>query len=138
MSVEENLANRLVAFFEKFASWEHGVVRESGLTLSQMHAIEMIGHSGPVRMKDLAGEMGITTGTLTVMVDRLEKQGLVERRRHETDRRSYRIALTKEGTVYFDDHHRHHLELTREMTAGFSAEEMAVLHDLMGRMMERI
>lgn len=45
-------------------------------------------------MKELAERLGVTTGTLTVAVDKLEKPGLVERKPHDTDRRSYFVILT--------------------------------------------
>ena len=52
--------------------------------------------------------MGITTGSLTVLVDRLERGGYVTRMPHETDRRSIRVALTAEGRRLFTEHHTLH------------------------------
>jgi DNA-binding MarR family transcriptional regulator len=43
-----------------------------------MHTIEILGGNNLIKMKDLATKMGITTGTLTVMIDNLGKKGLVE------------------------------------------------------------
>ena len=73
------------------------MVRDTPITLPQMHTLEILGQQSPLRMKELAAKMGVTTGTLTVNVDRLEKQGLVARIPHETDRRSIRVGLTPEG-----------------------------------------
>jgi len=81
------LSSQLVEFYEKMSSWEHDVVKNSGLSPAQMHTIEIVGHAVSLRMKELAGKMGVTTGTLTVMVDRLEEQGLLHRIPHEKDRR---------------------------------------------------
>jgi len=39
----------------------------------------------------------LTSGSITVAVDRLEKKGLVERRAHGTDRRARIVHLTREG-----------------------------------------
>jgi len=77
-------------------------------------------------MKDLAKKMGVTTGTLTVMVDRLEQQGILHRQVHETDRRSYLIALTEKGQGLFAEHHQYHLRLTEEITATLSPEEQGL------------
>jgi DNA-binding MarR family transcriptional regulator len=68
----------IIEFYEKLSSWEQSVVAESGLTLPQMHTIEILGGNNLIKMKDLATKMGITTGTLTVMIDNLGKKGLVE------------------------------------------------------------
>ena len=105
----EQLTRLLIEFYEKFSSWEHGVVKESGLSLPQMHTLEILGADGDLRMTELAGKMGITTGSLTVLVDRLERGGFVVRKPHETDRRSILVALTPSGEELFREHHDHHL-----------------------------
>ncbi|WP_319548446.1 MarR family transcriptional regulator [Desulfogranum marinum] len=68
------LSEIIVEFYEKLSSWEDSVVRESGLTTAQANTIEIVGHAGSIKMKDLAEKLGVTTGTLTVAVDRLEKK----------------------------------------------------------------
>jgi DNA-binding MarR family transcriptional regulator len=124
--------------------WEQDVVKASGLSTAQMHTIETVGHGAdgvhgaPLRMKELAKKMGVTTGTLTVMIDRLEQQGALKRTPHETDRRSYLIALTEKGEGLFSEHHQYHLRLTEEITATLSPEEQAlfstVLEKIIGQM----
>ena len=124
MSIKD-VARQIVEFYDRLSNWEHEVVRDSDLTPGQMHAIEIIGHDKSLRMKELAEKLGVTTGTLTVTVDRLERKGLIERQPHETDRRSYRVVLTKTGQEHFTRHHQFHLELTEELVATLSADELA-------------
>ena len=136
MSEIAKLSHQLVELYERLSSWEQDVVKSSGLSTPQMHTIEIVGHEegAPLRMKELAKKMGVTTGTLTVMIDRLEQQGLLKRTPHETDRRSYLIALTEKGQTLFAEHHQYHLRLTEEITATLSAEEQA----LFSAMLEKI
>jgi DNA-binding MarR family transcriptional regulator len=131
------LSQIFVELYEKISSWEHAVVRKSGLSPAQMHAVEIIGHHGSLRMKELAAKMGITTGTLTVMVDRLEKNDLVVRQPHPTDRRSYVIVLTDLGREYFAEHHQMHCLLTAEITATFSDDEMDNLKGYLERLVQQ-
>ncbi len=133
----DHLSQLLLEFYEKMASWEHSVVKQTGLSPAQMHTIEMIGHHQNLRMKELAARMGITTGTLTVMIDRLEKGGLVARQPHARDRRSFNIVLTDKGRTHFETHHHLHLELTREITAPLTDEEMRHLEIGLAKIMER-
>ncbi len=119
----EQLTRLLIEFYEKFSSWEHGVVKESGLSLPQMHTLEILGADGDLRMTELAAKMGITTGSLTVLVDRLERGGFVARKPHETDRRSIRVGLTPEGERLFVEHHKLHAQLTQEILCALSPEE---------------
>lgn len=121
--VTGQLTRLLIAFYEKFSSWEHGVVKESGLTLPQMHTLEILGADGDLRMTELASRMGITTGSLTVLVDRLERGGFVVRKPHETDRRSIRVGLTEDGARLFAEHHKLHDQLTEEILCALAPEE---------------
>jgi len=132
------LSHQLIEFYEKMSSWEHDVVKNSGLSPAQMHAIEIVGHAVSLRMKELAGKMGVTTGTLTVMVDRLEEQGLLHRIPHEKDRRSWLVELTDKGQLHFHQHHQYHLRLTEEITAALSAEEQERFSVLLEKIISRM
>jgi DNA-binding MarR family transcriptional regulator len=122
------LSKSIIEFYEKLSTWEEGVVKDSGLTTAQNHTIEIVGHEGAIKMKELATKLGVTTGTLTVSVDRLEKKALLQRVPHESDRRSYLIELTDKGQEIFKMHHNHHLNLTQEMMADFSEQEQLDFH----------
>ena len=127
MDQTERLTRLLVEFYERFSSWEQGVVRETGLTLPQMHTLEILGSAGQLRMKELAEKMGITTGALTVMADRLVRAGLVVREPNENDRRSIMVRLTPEGERHFREHHKLHTELTCELLSGLEPDEAEAL-----------
>jgi DNA-binding MarR family transcriptional regulator len=106
----------IVEFFEKLSSWEHDVVREKGMTLPQMHTLEVLGIHGAMRMKEL-----------TVLVDRLEDKDCVRRVPHDTDRRSINVELTDQGRALFEEHDRLHLRLTEELTAACPPEDREAL-----------
>lgn len=133
----KELARDIVEFYEKLSSWEHEVVRGSDLTPNQMHAIEIIGHEKSLRMKELAEKLGITTGTLTVTVDRLEQKGLIERQPHETDRRSYRVVLTPSGKKHFKKHHEFHIKLTEEIVSALSPGELESFREILGKVVKQ-
>ncbi|SKA73748.1 transcriptional regulator, MarR family [Paucidesulfovibrio gracilis DSM 16080] len=128
MSPEQknDLAQLIVEFYEKLSSWEHGVVRGTGLTPTQMHVIEILGANNALRMKELAQRMGVTTGSLTVVADKLEQRGLLRRRPNDTDRRSILVELTENGKQRFAEHDKLHMDLTRDIVADLSSEESAL------------
>lgn len=130
----ERLSDLIIEFYEKLSSWEQAVVRDSAITLPQMHTLEILGQQSPLRMKELAAKMGVTTGTLTVNVDRLEKLGLVARIPHETDRRSILVALTEAGRGLYLEHHAHHLHLTRELQAALTPEETGQFESILRKL----
>jgi DNA-binding MarR family transcriptional regulator len=120
----EEFTRLLIEFYERFSSWEQAVVRGTGITLQQMHTLEILGSCGELRMKELAEKMGVTTGSLTVLVDRLVNAGLVERRPNAADRRSIQVGLTPEGVRLFVEHHKLHGQLSQDLAGALSPEEL--------------
>lgn len=133
----KELSRLIIDFYERLNAWEHDVVADSGLTPAQMHAVEMIGHMKHPSMKALASRLGRTMGSLTVMIDRLEKLDLATRQRNPDDRRSYEIVLTESGKTYFEEHERRHLDLTEELCVGLDKEEGQQFLALMQKMTDR-
>jgi len=137
MKVSE-LSQIFMEFYDKLSSWEHSVVKDSGLSPAQMHTIEVIGHRKNLMMRELADRLGITTGSLTVAVDRLEKLGMVERKPHEHDRRAWLIVLTEQGKAMYEQHHKYHEEFTQEISHDLTNKEIELLTQLMARILQRM
>ena len=132
-SESENLNHTFIEFYEKLSSWELKTVKDKGISLTLIHAVEILGAFGAMPMKALADKVGVTTGTLTVLVDNLTKSGLVERVPHDTDRRSILVKLTEQGVKLFEEHDALHLQLTKQLTTDFNQEEVQLLNKLMER-----
>src|SRR6266702_5055227 len=64
---------------------------------SDFAVLEALLHKGPLPINEIGKKVLLTSGSITVAVDRLETKGLVERRAHGTDRRARVVHLTKEG-----------------------------------------
>jgi DNA-binding MarR family transcriptional regulator len=69
-----------------------------GLTFGRIRALRRIAWS-PKTMGELASALGIDAPYATLVVDELERQGLVERRPHPTDRRVKVVAATTRGAA---------------------------------------
>lgn len=134
----EVLSHQLAEFYDKMASWEHSVVKDSGLSPTQMHTVEIIGHNQNMRMKELAERLGVTTGSLTVGIDKLEKLGLVERKPHESDRRSWLIVLTDDGKQMYEQHHKYHQEFTNEISRDLALEQIDNLTNYLNTILKRL
>jgi DNA-binding MarR family transcriptional regulator len=138
MTDKKALTNELLDFFNRFHSWETSVVQESACTVSESHAIEALGIYGDMNMRTLATRLGVTTGTITVTVDRLEKKGLAKREKTIEDRRVYIIKLTSEGEKEYKKHYKHHMALTEEIIDLLSAEEAKVLIEILNKINSQI
>ncbi len=119
----EKMTSTLVEFCERFYGWESAMARLGNLSAPQMRTICVIGRNKDIRMKDIADRMELTTGTVTVMIDRLQDMGLVERSRNEKDRRSYKILLSEKGRAYYEEHRKRQKELVRKLAAKVSQND---------------
>jgi DNA-binding MarR family transcriptional regulator len=70
---------------------------ELGLTPSVLKSLMWLDPDEPQPMRALAERWGSDASTVTWLVDRMEEQGLVERRAHAADRRIRVVALTERG-----------------------------------------
>ena len=67
------------------------------LTLSQFGVLETLYHLGPLCQGVLSSKLLKSTGNITLVLDNLEKRGLVKRVREQEDRRMVLITLTPQG-----------------------------------------
>ncbi|SES40524.1 MarR family transcriptional regulator [Rhizobium sp. NFR03] len=77
----------------------------------------------------------ISSGGMTARIDRLEKTGLIERRKHPTDRRGTLVALTDKGKVLIDDVLPAHVENERAILAALSETEQHALNSLLTKLL---
>jgi len=100
---------------------------DSGVTPTQFGVLEALYHLGPMRLCDLAAKHLRTSGTLTIVIDNLEKSGLVERRPSPTDRRSVMVHLTDTGRSTIADLFPAHARGVREAMSVLTEEEQVEL-----------
>lgn len=106
------------------------LVLPAGVTITQFAALEALLHRGPLFQSELATKLLKSGGNLTLVVDNLERDGLVSRERDETDRRFIRVALTAKGRKFISTlFPRVAASLAREFSALTPAEQ-ATLADL--------
>jgi len=73
------------------------LVLPPGVTLTQFAALEALYHLGPLFQSELAAKLLKSGGNLTLVVDNLERDGLVSRTRDPADRRYVKVELTPKG-----------------------------------------
>lgn len=104
------------------------------LTLSQISILLTLLDSGPLRMTELAARERVRTPTTTVAIGRLEKLGLVKRRRDPSDMRAVLVEVTPEGQVQYQEslHARraHLVDLLTRLSAGERADLIRALAPL--------
>jgi MarR family 2-MHQ and catechol resistance regulon transcriptional repressor len=105
-----------VAFESRLFQGQNGL---EDLTPSQFGVLETLYHLGPLCQGAVSSKLLRSTGNVTLVLDNLEKRGLVRRLRDQADRRTVMIYLTDEGQAL--------IERVFPKVASAIAEEMAAL-----------
>jgi DNA-binding MarR family transcriptional regulator len=71
------------------------------MTPAQLHIVLWLGTDGALTMGELARRVAVTEKTITGVVDRLERDGLVQRERVSADRRVVQVILAPRGARLF-------------------------------------
>jgi DNA-binding MarR family transcriptional regulator len=104
-----------------------------GLTGAQARLLALLA-TGPMPMRQIAQRLKCEPSNVTGIVDRLEAQGLAERRADPADRRVKLAAATEEGRETAGKL-RDSLDFAREPLAALSKGERTTLRDLLKRML---
>jgi DNA-binding MarR family transcriptional regulator len=104
-----------------------------GLPLTSYEVLLFLADSpdGRMRMSELADSVLLSRSGLTRLVDRLERDGLLERKPCEEDARGYFAAITDRGRTLFTEARRTHLAGVRErFLSRFSRDDLRTLGEL--------
>jgi DNA-binding MarR family transcriptional regulator len=116
---------------------EHELRDETGLPLTWLDVLLHLARApeGRLSMSQLAASVLLTPSGLTRLADRLEAEGLVERRRCGSDRRIWHVAVTDLGRQRLEAAMPVHLRGVAEHFAGSLTAEEA---DVMARALRRV
>ena len=112
------------------------IYTEAGLTESQFGVLEALFHLGALHQGELGRKILRSSGNITLVVDNLEKRGLVRRQRGTDDRRYVAVHLTDPGRALIAGlFPRHAANVTQELAVLTAAEqeELGRLCRILGR-----
>lgn len=110
----------------------------SGLPLAWFEVLIRLARSqdGQLTMGALAGQIALTTGGVTRLVDRMQNSGYVERRPCPTDRRVSYVGITDDGRQILGKAATEHARNLNDVFAGFSKQDLTTLDTLLDRIRE--
>jgi DNA-binding MarR family transcriptional regulator len=119
----------LIGLHNRQAAADHGLSSTARMALAVIE-----GAGEPLEPGVIADRLIITAGSMTSMLDTLEKRGLVRRMPHPTDRRKLLVDITDEGNAILEEllpslHHRERVV----MQAALTAREQRALLDLLAK-----
>lgn len=104
------------------------------ITNNDMHIIEAIGIKEPKNMSQIAKQLNVTVGTLTVNMNSLEKKAYIVRERSTEDKRVVYVTLTEKGKKAFYHHRDFHMGMIRAASKDLDESEMNALISCLGKL----
>jgi MarR family 2-MHQ and catechol resistance regulon transcriptional repressor len=101
-----------------------------GLSVSQFGTLEALYHLGAMSQTEICGKLLKSGGNTTLVIDNLEKRGLVQRRRDPQDRRVVMVELTAAGLELISAIFPHHAQVVSEEMSVLTPEEQRTLGEL--------
>jgi DNA-binding MarR family transcriptional regulator len=103
------------------------LTRRVGISATDLNALEHLESDGPMTQRDLGDRLSLTSGAITMLVDRLEQAGWVHRRPHPNDRRYLIVELAPAATEFAPaELHAYH-EAIRALAAGVPADQREII-----------
>lgn len=134
-TIEEEVLDLLFQALGQLKHHFHAAIVDLGLSPQQAHALRSLDPTRPVPMRELAAGIMCDASTVTGIVDRLERQGLVERRPDPDDRRVKGLVVTPAGIELRDRIWREVLGHAPHLDV-LSPEERVQLRDQLKRVVE--
>lgn len=111
-----------------------GRLQGTGLTLAQARVLLHVAREPGMRQVELADMLEVAPITLARLMDRLQSNGLVERRHDESDGRAYRIFTTRTAGATLAAIEQVSDALVREALHGISAGDEQIVAACLQRM----
>lgn len=112
----------------------HAPLRAHKLTTGQFGVLEALYFAGSMRANELSGKVLLSSANVTLILDNLEKRGLVRRERESGDRRCITIHLTDSGAALIGEIFPEHAERISKAFAALSASERERLAGLLKKL----
>ena len=109
-------------------------IHSLGIGFSDFAVLEALLHKGSMPVNTLGAKVRLTSGSITSLVDRLEKKGLVERRGSAGDRRTRVVHLTEAGRKLISCAFADHEAAMERATAGLTEQEKAAATALLKKL----
>ncbi|RKR87838.1 MarR family transcriptional regulator [Micromonospora pisi] len=105
----------------------------TGLTMRQGITLMHLAETGPIGQQALMEALKVDPSALVAILNDLERDNLVERRRDPADRRRHIVAITEAGTSAVTRVDTTMSAVERELLAHLDPDEIATLHTLLAR-----
>ena len=98
-----------------------------GINRTDLRCVDVLTSAGPQQPRELAAAVGLTSGGLSIALERLERAGYIRRRRHASDRRSVVVEATDKAHAVDEEIFGRIERRMRRLFGGYKPEELEVI-----------
>lgn len=109
-----------------------------GTTKMELHVLLLVQTQPDIVLGEIRERLGVPNSTLTGVIDRVEKRGLVERTISARDRRSYGLKLTDKGKEIRREHDRVLLMISSKILATLDEDEKMTFIKLLTKVADKM
>jgi DNA-binding MarR family transcriptional regulator len=132
--VEESLGYLVNYVAKLFARWQASCLAMHGICPGQWPVLMFLWVQDGQSQRDLCRQVMVEDATMVRTLDRMERDGLVQRVRNKHDRRQINIFLTERGHMLRDVLTPCAISGNESSVRGFAEDEVQLLHSLLLRM----
>lgn len=123
----EALRAALREYLAAVDGFDEAVADRLGLSRTDLRCVDLLERRGTMTAGALAEAVGLSTGAVTFLLDRLEEAGMVRRTRDPSDRRRVLVELCAAAGKRAFEAHRPMIEDMRALVARYRTEELDVV-----------
>ncbi|MGE7623899.1 MarR family winged helix-turn-helix transcriptional regulator [Viridibacillus sp. NPDC096237] len=112
---------------------QQNVAASLGLYNMDFKSLDILRETGPITAGELSKKTGLTTGSITALVDRLEKIGYVRRQNDPKDRRRVIIVPEYESKEEVRNTYEPLHKAMLELASSYTPEELALISQFIGK-----
>src|SRR5690554_530731 len=94
------------------------------LSMSEFMVLELLYHKGPQTIQTIAKKVLLTSGSMTYVINQLEKKNYVNRERSEVDLRVFNVRLSSTGKELMDSVFIEHEQMIENMFSPLSKQQI--------------
>ena len=113
-------------------------VKPSGLTSGQPKVLNYLRDHNGTNQREIAAACHIEPGSLTSVLNRMEENGLIERRMLDGNRRTFYIFMTEKGTQLKDIVEKNFVSIEKKAFRNISSEEQAAFMETFSKIYENL
>ncbi|TKH09168.1 MarR family transcriptional regulator [Peribacillus simplex] len=123
-----SLTHRLQRYGMRSVLFQQNMAQKIGVSHTDLKSAEILNETGPITAGELSKITGLSTGSVTALINRLENSGYVKRERDQLDGRRVMIAPIPERQEQIKSHYQSLSMATKELCTSYNEQELILIN----------